>query len=266
MKFLKKITSEEQIVEQNYNVLYCNETTNSVFFKKQVEPEVKITVLDSYTDTSIIGLTATKNIAVQGDIVWSTDLANGVAEIVNNTLRFLQHYEGTFKLTATADNASDEKEVTVTCDEVATGYTYSVSNISSPTVAWNATSATITFDGITTAHYSLKADESTSAPQTQVVEFEQNPPQGDKPMTIVASTEYVDLGLPSGLKWAKCNLGAQSETDYGAYFSWGDTNGYANATDKSGTSEQRNITDKFTWNDVEVNYTVKQRQLYTIWQ
>ena len=34
--------------------------------------------------------------------------------------------------------------------------------------------------------------------------------------------EYVDLGLPSGLKWAKCNVGATSETDYGYYFQWGD--------------------------------------------
>ena len=33
--------------------------------------------------------------------------------------------------------------------------------------------------------------------------------------------EYVDLGLPSGLKWAKCNVGAETETDYGDYFMWG---------------------------------------------
>ena len=39
------------------------------------------------------------------------------------------------------------------------------------------------------------------------------------------NTEYVDLGLPSGLKWAKCNLGATTETDYGVFFSWGDTSG-----------------------------------------
>lgn len=32
---------------------------------------------------------------------------------------------------------------------------------------------------------------------------------------------YVDLGLPSGLKWAKCNIGAKKETDYGDYFQWG---------------------------------------------
>ena len=37
--------------------------------------------------------------------------------------------------------------------------------------------------------------------------------------------EYVDLGLPSGLKWAKCNIGASSETDYGVFFQWGDTSG-----------------------------------------
>ena len=35
--------------------------------------------------------------------------------------------------------------------------------------------------------------------------------------------EYVDLGLPSGLKWAKCNIGAETETDYGDYFQWGET-------------------------------------------
>ena len=35
--------------------------------------------------------------------------------------------------------------------------------------------------------------------------------------------EYVDLGLPSGLKWAKCNVGATSEADYGSYFQWGET-------------------------------------------
>lgn len=34
---------------------------------------------------------------------------------------------------------------------------------------------------------------------------------------------FVGLGLPSGLKWAKCNLGAETETDYGNYYMWGST-------------------------------------------
>ena len=41
--------------------------------------------------------------------------------------------------------------------------------------------------------------------------------------------EYVNLGLPSGLKWAKCNVGAEKETDYGYYFQWGDIEDKSNA-------------------------------------
>lgn len=35
--------------------------------------------------------------------------------------------------------------------------------------------------------------------------------------------EYVDLGLPSGLLWATCNIGADYPEDYGEYFAWGET-------------------------------------------
>ncbi len=34
---------------------------------------------------------------------------------------------------------------------------------------------------------------------------------------------YVDLGLPSGTLWAKTNVGAETELDYGDYFAWGET-------------------------------------------
>ena len=34
---------------------------------------------------------------------------------------------------------------------------------------------------------------------------------------------YVDLGLPSGLKWSTCNVGAENPWDYGDYFAWGET-------------------------------------------
>ena len=34
---------------------------------------------------------------------------------------------------------------------------------------------------------------------------------------------YVDLGLPSGLLWATCNVGAETPEDYGDYFAWGET-------------------------------------------
>ena len=36
----------------------------------------------------------------------------------------------------------------------------------------------------------------------------------------------IDLGLPSGLKWADCNVGANAQDDYGDYFAWGETEPY----------------------------------------
>lgn len=36
-------------------------------------------------------------------------------------------------------------------------------------------------------------------------------------------TKAVDLGLPSGNLWADRNIGAKSPEDYGAFFSWGNT-------------------------------------------
>ena len=45
--------------------------------------------------------------------------------------------------------------------------------------------------------------------------------------TSVSGTEngydYVDLGLPSGLKWATCNVGAPTPEGYGNYYAWGET-------------------------------------------
>lgn len=35
--------------------------------------------------------------------------------------------------------------------------------------------------------------------------------------------EYVDLGLPSGIKWAKCDLGKTSPEEYGTTYAWGET-------------------------------------------
>ncbi|MGM9746077.1 MAG: hypothetical protein ACI30H_03875 [Paludibacteraceae bacterium] len=35
--------------------------------------------------------------------------------------------------------------------------------------------------------------------------------------------EYVDLGLPSGLKWATCNVGATAPEEYGDHYAWGET-------------------------------------------
>lgn len=38
--------------------------------------------------------------------------------------------------------------------------------------------------------------------------------------------DFVDLGLPSGLKWASMNVGATSVEEAGYYFAWGETEGH----------------------------------------
>ena len=56
--------------------------------------------------------------------------------------------------------------------------------------------------------------------------------------------DYVDLGLPSGTLWATCNVGAERSSDYGLYFQWGDTKGYA-----KDYIEKSHKTKNFSWND-----------------
>ena len=41
--------------------------------------------------------------------------------------------------------------------------------------------------------------------------------------TAKETMEYVDLGLPSGIMWAKCDLGGTSPEKYGDPYSWGET-------------------------------------------
>ena len=43
------------------------------------------------------------------------------------------------------------------------------------------------------------------------------------PANVHEGHEWVDLGLPSGLKWATCNVGASTPGDYGNYYAWGET-------------------------------------------
>jgi len=45
--------------------------------------------------------------------------------------------------------------------------------------------------------------------------------------------ELIDLGLPSGTKWASCNIGANKPTEYGDYFAWGDTSTKSNYVGKT---------------------------------
>jgi len=74
--------------------------------------------------------------------------------------------------------------------------------------------------------------------------------------SIPDSEFYVDLGLPSGKKWAKCNLTADGfpypvdETILGDYYAWGDTKPYYSSLKVNG---EGNIT--VTWKSGYDGYT-----------
>ncbi|MCQ2218706.1 MAG: hypothetical protein MJZ33_09555 [Paludibacteraceae bacterium] len=50
-----------------------------------------------------------------------------------------------------------------------------------------------------------------------------NPENSHSVTGKVGKYPYVDLGLPSGLKWATYNVGATKPEEYGDYFAWGET-------------------------------------------
>ena len=83
---------------------------------------------------------------------------------------------------------------------------------SSTFAGWNTQA-----DGTGTA-YADKASVSMVASQTLYAQWE-----APKDTGIADGHEWVDLGLPSGIKWATMNVGATTPEGYGDYFAWGET-------------------------------------------
>ena len=65
-----------------------------------------------------------------------------------------------------------------------------------------------------------------SSSATWVVAGVNGVPEGWTVITDSQVPEAVDLGLPSGLKWASFNLGASAPEEYGDYYAWGEIEPY----------------------------------------
>ena len=79
--------------------------------------------------------------------------------------------------------------------------------------------------------------------------------------TTPSTMEYVDLGLPSGLKWAKCNLGASKPSESGDYYAWGET---APKTDYTWATYKWMQAGKSEWKYI-TKYTIADGQPWGIW-
>ena len=62
--------------------------------------------------------------------------------------------------------------------------------------------------------------------------------------------ECVDLGLPSGLKWATCNVGANTPFGYGNYYAWGEIE------PKESYTEENCLTLELEMEDISGGYRV----------
>lgn len=66
-------------------------------------------------------------------------------------------------------------------------------------------------------------------------------------------SKWVDLGLPSGILWAKYNVGASSPEEYGGYYAWGET-------------EEKSIYTNDTYKYASVEYCSECKQSYYIFE
>lgn len=82
--------------------------------------------------------------------------------------------------------------------------------------AYTNFSIEINSDGDTTYKKTLSSDKSLIITRSQITNasFKTNTLNGH---------EFVDLGLPSGIFWATCNIGASNPEDAGTYYAWGET-------------------------------------------
>ncbi|MBR6067879.1 MAG: hypothetical protein IKP45_08770, partial [Bacteroidales bacterium] len=80
---------------------------------------------------------------------------------------------------------------------------------------------TIGLDPVTTYYYKAYATNSIGTAYGEVMSFTTEN-VGD-PTGTLNGHDWVDLGLPSGTRWATCNVGSTTPEGYGDYFAWGET-------------------------------------------
>ncbi|MBR5984560.1 MAG: hypothetical protein IK025_12685, partial [Bacteroidales bacterium] len=117
-------------------------------------------------------------------------------------------------------NVTSNGEATVT----ARGFMYGTSadNLSQSVESGNGTgSYTRVLTGLsasTTYYYKAYATNVAGTGYGDVMTFTTPASTG-----TVNGHAWVDLGLPSGTRWATCNVGASTPTAYGNYYAWGET-------------------------------------------
>lgn len=106
---------------------------------------------------------------------------------------------------------------------IGTTKTGNITNINGTTIYYSENTGASSI--ISTATYKFKNTVANVTGQSSVTIYQ---PGGSPVIDPFNGHEYVDLGLPSGTLWAKMNVGANTEEDYGNYYQWGAIEPYEN--------------------------------------
>lgn len=196
-------------------------------------------------DTYTLSATVSPSIATDKSVSWSS--SNSSVATVSSTGKVTAVNAGTATITATANDGSGVKaacSVTVKSRTIKVtgialgksslslteGDTYTLSATVSPS---NATDKSVTWKSSNTSVATVSTSGKVTAINagTATITATANDGSGVKATCSVTVNgadvhnghEYVDLGLPSGTKWATCNVGATKPEYYGDFYSFGET-------------------------------------------
>ena len=206
---LKPASGTDNSIESNYdyartdNISYNNysvdETTSTLtvnttanFVSHQAIVKFSLFEADGTTPIKPTSLTLT----TKSPMLWFLDYSSGEGNADFGKTLELSGLSGTTNDIYVAISNFIGKTMTLTAT-TANGYTYTYTKSSNAQLFTHG------------KYYAVKVKMQKSAP----------------------AAEAVDLGLSSGTKWANMNVGATSESDYGLFFAWGETTGYAGSHD-----------------------------------
>ena len=192
------------------------ELSQSTYTYDGTAKEPTVTVKDGSTviDPSEYTVTYSNNINAGTATVTISDNVGGNYEVIGSATFTINKASRTISFTQSASTVNIGETITIVATPSAGSgdgtITYSSSDTTKATINGNVVSGVGAGNATITA--TIAAGTNYVSATTSYSLAIEDPYVGHA---------YVDLGLPSGTKWATMNVGASSETDYGNYYQYG---------------------------------------------
>lgn len=223
-------TKTNQTASINVNVDYKPIALSSSSLGLSIGNESRVSVTSGSGSYHVLSSDANVATAVMdGNSVVVTAVGGGTATITvtdansgkSATIAVMVEF---FPLTLSASSlqlkVGDEEAVSITSGNAS--FTLTSSNSGVATAKLVGFSVKVAAVGVGTATITV-TDRRSGETATIEVTVEDNQPQSYLTCPDDHHPHLIDLGLPSGTKWACCNVGADKPEAYGDYYAWGET-------------------------------------------